>query len=59
MRWRTYGEEGELTKMRKTCEREGSRMVGRTLHKYAWCERQRREGGSEVRVKQRERERLH
>lgn len=46
-----------MTKMRKTCEGEGSRMVGRTLHKYAWCERQRREGGSEVRVKQRERER--
>lgn len=29
-------------------------MVGRTLHKYAWDERQRRKGGSEVRVKGRD-----
>lgn len=35
-------------------EGEGSRMVGRTLHKYAWDERQRRKGGSEVRVKGRD-----
>lgn len=45
--------------MRKTCEGEGSKEVGRTLHKYGWCGRQRkregwREGGSEVRVKQRQ-----
>ena len=35
-------------------EEEGSGMVVRTLHKYARCERQRREGGSEVRVKDRD-----
>lgn len=39
---------GEQKELEKTDKEEGSRMMRRTLHKYAWRERERREGGSEV-----------
>lgn len=42
----TSRDEGEWSQMRKTCKGERSREVGRTLHKYGRCGRQ-REGGME------------